>query len=80
MTRDMSSLEYINPALEMVEEVQKTGDIFFPVNWLKALLSGHHSREAAVITEKFLEKNKNYPPMLRNKILQQSDHLSGIKR
>lgn len=79
-TRDMSSLEYINPALEMVEEVQKTGDIFFPVNWLKALLSGHHSREAAVITEKFLEKNKNYPPMLRNKILQQSDHLSGIKR
>ena len=79
-TRDDISVEYIRPALDMLEEVQRTGDIFFPVNWLKALLSGHHSPEAASVTEEFLEQNRNYPPMLRNKILQQSDHLSKIRR
>lgn len=79
-TRDDSSVDYIRPALDLLEDVQRTGDIFFPVNWLKALLSGHHSTEAASVTENFLEQNKNYPPMLRNKILQQSDHLSNIRR
>ncbi|MCK9627901.1 MAG: M1 family aminopeptidase [Bacteroidales bacterium] len=79
-TRDSSSIDYIMSGLEMVEEVQRTGDIFFPVNWLKALLSGHHSREAASVTATFLERNKKYPPMLRNKILQQSDHLSESER
>ncbi|MEA5005409.1 MAG: M1 family aminopeptidase [Rikenellaceae bacterium] len=79
-TREDSSIDYIIPALEMVEEVQRTGDIFFPVNWLKALLSGHHSREAESVITAFWVKNKKYPPMLRNKILQQSDHLSGSRR
>ncbi len=79
-TRDESSVNYIRPALDMLEEVQRTGDIFFPVNWLKALLSGHHSTEAASATDAFLEQYRDYPPMLRNKILQQSDHLSVIRR
>jgi aminopeptidase N len=79
-TRDESSVDYIRPALDILEEVQRTGDIFFPVNWLKALLSGHHSTEAASVKEAFLEQNREYPPMLRNKILQQSDHLSKNRR
>jgi aminopeptidase N len=79
-TRDESSVDYIRPALDILEEVQRTGDIFFPVNWLKALLSGHHSTEAASVKEALLEQNREYPPMLRNKILQQSDHLSKNRR
>lgn len=66
--REKESIKYILPALEKLEEVQKTGDIFMPKNWVSALLSGHHSSEAADIVDKFLLKSK-MPMLLRNKVL-----------
>jgi aminopeptidase N len=79
-SRQESSLEYIKPGLDILEEIQRSGDIFFPTGWLKALLSGHHSERAAAIVQEFLDTHKNYPPMLKSKILQQSDHLFREKR
>ncbi len=78
--RDMNSVEYISPGLNVLKEVQRTGDIFFPTDWLKALLGGHNSLEALQVVEEFLSANPDYPPMLRNKILQQSDHLYRLKK
>jgi len=78
-TREASSLGYIMPSLEVLEEVQRTGDIFFPRNWLKALLSGHYSTSAGDTVKQFLYLHKDYPAMLRSKILQQSDHLYRLK-
>lgn len=40
------SVKYILPALEMLPEIQATGDIFFPANWSASLLSGYRSKEA----------------------------------
>ena len=66
---------YIGAGLGILEEVQQTGDIFFPTAWLRALLGNHTSIAARKEVQAFWEKHPNYPSMLSNKILQQSDHL-----
>jgi aminopeptidase N len=70
------SVEQIRPALEELLEVRDTGDIFFPRAWLSALLSGHNSlRVAAIIREFLAEQEEDYPPRLRQIILQAADPL-----
>lgn len=69
-TRQMESIGYIAPGLEHLKEIQRTGDIFFPSNWLKALLGGHSGEAAKQEVERFLENNPDYPALLKNKILQ----------
>lgn len=66
---------FILPGLEMVEEIQRTGDIFFPKRWLDTTLGGHNSQEAAQIVTDFLETRPDYPPRLRAKMLQAADML-----
>ncbi len=73
--RSQHATKYILPALMMLEEIQETGDIFFPHNWLSNLFSGHQSPEAAGILTDFMNQNTNYNPALRLKILQASDLL-----
>ncbi len=90
-TRQNESVHFIYPALNIIEEIQSTGDIFFPANWLSALLDGHSSKEAREIVEHFLDnsietslknskdfasgKLRDLNPKLRLKILQASHHL-----
>ena len=74
-TRQAESFGYIYKGLEALKEIQRTGDIFFPTNWLKALLGGHHSDEAKQEVGRFLENNPNYPQLLKNKILQNTPQL-----
>ena len=62
------------PSLELLEEIQETGDIFFPKAWLDATLGGHSSPEASRIVRSFLDEHPLYAPRLRAKILQ-SAHL-----
>jgi aminopeptidase N len=66
---------FILPSLEMVEEIQRTGDIFFPKRWLDANLGGHNTPSAARIVREFLEARPDYPARLRGKILQSADLL-----
>ncbi len=73
--RQNEALEYIRPALDKLQEIQRTGDIFFPKNWLDALLKGHSSKEAAIIVKRFLNEHPDYPESLKLKILQSADHL-----
>lgn len=68
--RDKYSVKYIRKGLDILQEVQVTGDIFFPTKWLGALLGGHRSHEAYLEVEQFLEDNQMYPQLLKNKILQ----------
>ena len=70
-----SSLHYILPGLELLEEVQQTGDIFFPKRWLDNTLGGHSSSSAAAIVKKFMNDHEELPDHLRNKVLQSSDLL-----
>jgi aminopeptidase N len=67
---------YIRPALDLLEEVKRTGDIFLPKRWLDALLGGHSAPEAALIVREFLATcPENYPAALRRTVLASADHL-----
>jgi aminopeptidase N len=78
--RQQEAVGYIRPALEELEEIQRTGDIFFPRNWMSALLRGHTSVEAKQEVEAFFKEHPDYPELLSNKILQQADHLYRLHR
>ena len=79
--RAEASRRHLRAALDLLAEIQRTGDIFFPKNWLDAVASGHNSRAAADIVRGFLDEKPDYPIRLRRVILQSADGLfraSGI--
>jgi aminopeptidase N len=67
--------KYIRPSLDLLIEIQRTGDIFFPTRWMNATLSGHNTKSATDIVRTFLNEHKDYPIRLRRIILQASDEL-----
>ncbi|PCI78634.1 MAG: peptidase M1 [SAR86 cluster bacterium] len=69
------SIELIYPALNMIEEIQETGDIFFPGRWLDSTLQGHNSLAAAETVKRFLDSRPNLSTRLRLKILQSADEV-----
>jgi len=71
---------YILPSLELLEEIQRTGDIFFPLGWLSATLGGHGSVTAAAVVRQFLDEHPDLPPQLRGKLLQAADPLFRAAR
>ncbi len=71
-----SSVKHVKLALELMEEIQKTGDIFFPKGWISNTAGQHTSKEAADVVNGFLDARPDYNPVLRNKILQATDNLS----
>ncbi|MCF2447573.1 M1 family aminopeptidase [Dyadobacter sp. CY345] len=73
--RSKSALKYLRPSLDLLQEVQLTGDIFFPQRWLHSTFSGHSEKEAANIVNTFLKEKGDYPYYLKNKILQSTDLL-----
>ena len=73
--RAKDSLEFILPALNLLTEIQATGDIFFPGRWLDVNLDGHNSIEAANIVSGFLDKSESLSPRLRLKVQQSADGL-----
>jgi aminopeptidase N len=73
--RARQSEQYLRPALELLREIQRTGDIFFPTRWMDAALKGHNTPSAANIVHTFLAEQKDYPVRLRRIILQTGDSL-----
>lgn len=72
-TRIDHSRRYIRPSLELLEEIQVTGDIFFPSAWLHATLENHNSAAAVTTVREFLSSRPDYNSQLRMKILQALD-------
>ncbi|NDK57466.1 M1 family metallopeptidase [Pontibacter fetidus] len=73
--RANTSEKYLKQSLDLLEEIQLTGDIFFPTNWLNATFGSYHTPAAATIVRTFLQEHPNYNPKLRGKILQATDNL-----
>ena len=71
---------YILSSLELLEEIQITGDIFFPMRWLEATLGRHNSPAAAADVRGFLAQRPDYNRQLRLKILQAADTLFRAER
>ena len=62
--------QYVGPGLEIIEEIQRTGDIFFPLDWCGALLYGQRSKAAAKAVTEFLNTHPDLSDNLRGKIQQ----------
>ena len=73
--READSERYIRPGLELLVEIQQTGDIFFPSNWTASLLWGHRTPGAAAIVRDFLAQELQYPERLRWTVLAGADDL-----
>ncbi len=79
--RAEASRKYIRPSLEMLREIQRTGDIFFPKRWMDATLVGHQSPAAAEMVRTFVERlPSGYPERLRRIILSSADDLFRASR
>jgi aminopeptidase N len=79
--RAEASKKYVMPSLQLLREIQQTGDIFFPTRWMNTTLSGHSSREVAKIVHQFLDSlPPGYPVRLKNIILQTADELFRATR
>jgi aminopeptidase N len=78
--RQSSSIKYLPESLNLLSEIQATGDIFFPQNWLQSTFGYYQSKQAADIVRKFLLENPGYNPKLKAKILQTADNLFKAER
>ena len=78
--RRSESEQYLGPSLELLEEIQATGDIFFPARWLSVSLGGYNSASAVETVRGFLADRPDYNPQLRMKILQAADRLFRAER
>jgi aminopeptidase N len=72
--------QFVRPALELLREIQQTGDIFFPSRWMDATLFGHRSREVNDVVRAFIDANPRYPERLRWTILVAADELDRAAR
>jgi aminopeptidase N len=66
---------FVRPALDLLHEIQQTGDIFFPTRWMESTLYGHRAPEVAGIVRQFLSEQPAYPERLRRTILSAADEL-----
>jgi aminopeptidase N len=74
--RASESKKFVRPALELVWEIQRTGDIFFPKRWADATLSGYQSIQTAADVRAFIDQlPEGYPPRLRWVLLSAADSL-----
>ena len=74
--RAAASEKYLRPSLELLQGIQRTGDIFFPKRWMDATLSGDRSTAAAQVVRSFVDRlPRGYPDRLRRVILSSADNL-----
>jgi aminopeptidase N len=73
--REQDSERFVRPGLELLAEIQRTGDIFFPTNWTSSILWGHRSPRAAAIVRDFLAGELQFPERLRWTVLSAADDL-----
>jgi aminopeptidase N len=72
--RAETSVKYLPKSLELLEEVQRTGDIFFPESWLRSILSSYQTPAVAQTVRQFLAERPAYNPRLKAKLLQAADN------
>jgi len=74
------SEKYLPATLDWLEDIQRTGDVFFPQSWLGASFGYYRSVSASVIVFLFLQRHPNYNPRLKAKILQATDNLRRAQK
>ena len=78
--REPWSNRYLEPGLDELEEIQRTGDIFFPGYWLSSLMEGHQSPEARETVVKWIDNHPQLAPALKNKLLENAYWLLEMQK
>ncbi|MCT3962081.1 aminopeptidase [Elizabethkingia anophelis] len=78
--RQHTSINYLPQTLELLKEIQKTGDIFFPDNWLRSTFSSYQNPKALTVVNQFIQQNPDYNSILKNKILQSTENLRRAQK
>lgn len=78
--RQKEMSRHLGVALDLVPEIQRTGDIFFPKGWLVSTIGQYNSKDAYDLVNQFLKENPNLNPALKNKVLQATDLLERAQR
>ncbi len=73
--RQQSAQKYIRFSLDLTEEIQRTGDIFFPRDWLDNTVGRYSSKYAFDEVQRFLKENPNFSPILKRKLFMATDLL-----
>ncbi|KQX08873.1 M1 family aminopeptidase [Flavobacterium sp. Root420] len=73
--RQESAQQYIRFSLDLTEGIQRTGDIFFPKDWLNNTIGKYSSKYAFDEVQRFLKENPNFSPILKRKLFQATDGL-----
>lgn len=73
--RQESAQKYIRFSLDLIDEIQRTGDIFFPKDWLDNTVGRYSSKFAFDEVQRFLKENPNFSPILKRKLFQATDLL-----
>jgi aminopeptidase N len=73
--RAATSKKYLQQSLELLEEIQLTGDIFFPAAWLQSTFGYYQGKENADVVRRFLANHPSYNEKLKAKVLQATDLL-----
>jgi aminopeptidase N len=78
--RAAASAKYLPATLDWLEDIQRTGDVFFPQSWLGASFGYYQTASAAAVVKGFLEAHPGYNARLKAKILQTTDNLFRAER
>jgi aminopeptidase N len=73
--RQQNSINSLRGCLDLLPEIQKTGDIFVPKDWLENTIAQYWSEDALVVLNTFLSENPQLSIELRSKLLQSADNL-----
>jgi aminopeptidase N len=78
--RQESTQKHLRLYLDLIEEIQTTGDLFFPKRWLTASVGRYSSPFAYQVVETFLKENPEFSPILKRKLLQATDGLDRAQK
>jgi len=73
--RQADAVETLGLSLDLLEEIQRTGDIFFPKGWLDNTVGRYTSKEAYTMVVAYMNNHPDLDKNLRRKLLQATDKL-----
>lgn len=68
-------IKTVGMSLELLEEIQETGDIFFPLGWLNSTIGRYTSKDAYLMVEDYITSHPALDESLKKKLLQATDNL-----
>ncbi|NQX81600.1 MAG: peptidase M1 [Flavobacteriaceae bacterium] len=71
--RQNEGIKTVAMSLELLEEIQQTGDIFFPGRWLNNTIGQYNSRETYIMVVEYLDSHTGLDENLKRKLLQATD-------